>query len=246
MEECVFCLRNVLNEDDSLASRDDFYWYQCPAGHLLCGECYSRIGGALSPCPTCTIPLGYIRNRLAESIFRKSRAEDRAIYKKSETLHSQSREESCCQPPPEDNELASLLPHLFGDEVKEPKSPLSKSGGETAPQNDEHVKNCLTMIDLYERATEMRNGGRWEDAARAWADYIGHARHVLDLGLAAKKGIEMEMLKATAQDQSRKAAKKDIEMEMLKATAQDQSRQYKPPKSANTLFSGVHSRSQSP
>lgn len=41
---------------------------QCQRGHLQCAHCFALLGGPEALCPTCEVPLGDIRNRLAEAL----------------------------------------------------------------------------------------------------------------------------------------------------------------------------------
>jgi hypothetical protein len=50
-------------------SESGSYIYQCPAGHLLCSDCFNQIGGPRALCPTCARRLGNdFRNRPLEKI----------------------------------------------------------------------------------------------------------------------------------------------------------------------------------
>ena len=43
----------------------------CPCGTIFCTACYTQLGGAAAPCPTCTSPLGSSRNRGFERVRDK-------------------------------------------------------------------------------------------------------------------------------------------------------------------------------
>ncbi len=69
---CTGCLSNIFRKVETFEKIRSGKWFQCFDGHILCQECYDRLGGESAPCPTCKVPLGSIRNRLAEIICRKS------------------------------------------------------------------------------------------------------------------------------------------------------------------------------
>jgi hypothetical protein len=46
--------------------------WQCPEGHIFCAACYSKLGGAHAPCPTCATPLLSIRSRVLEKLRDRS------------------------------------------------------------------------------------------------------------------------------------------------------------------------------
>ena len=45
--------------------------WACPCGTIACAACYTQLGGAAAPCPTCTSPLGSSRNRGFERVRDK-------------------------------------------------------------------------------------------------------------------------------------------------------------------------------
>ena len=62
--DCIVCLRNAFEDNGS----SDQKWFQCSEGHLLCENCYLKLGGALGSCPVCNTTMGRIRNRIVEKI----------------------------------------------------------------------------------------------------------------------------------------------------------------------------------
>jgi hypothetical protein len=71
--------------------------FQCPEGHILCSPCFSLIGGADAPCPTCGLMIGKIRNRAVEK-YRASRLRpiaDVATVCKTRQSDAQSHGLSC-------------------------------------------------------------------------------------------------------------------------------------------------------
>ena len=58
--ECGTCLADLRSVTGPIR--------QCQRGHLQCAHCFALLGGPEALCPTCEIPLGDIRNRLAEAL----------------------------------------------------------------------------------------------------------------------------------------------------------------------------------
>ena len=61
--ECVVCMMNMVTDTSSENTR---IW-QCQEGHCYCDKCYHALGGAETPCSTCNVRMGNIRNRVLES-----------------------------------------------------------------------------------------------------------------------------------------------------------------------------------
>ena len=58
--ECGTCLADLRGVSGPIQ--------QCAQGHLQCSGCFAVLGGAAALCPSCQLPIGDIRNRLAESL----------------------------------------------------------------------------------------------------------------------------------------------------------------------------------
>jgi hypothetical protein len=83
---CAGCLTNLFRKLDTIEKPKNGKWFQCSEGHILCQECYDRLGGESAPCPCCKVPLGTIRNRLAEIICKKAHLFSKAGTESTESF----------------------------------------------------------------------------------------------------------------------------------------------------------------
>jgi hypothetical protein len=89
---CAGCLTNIFRKLENIEKQNNGKWFQCSDGHILCQECYDRLGGESAPCPCCKLPLGTIRNRLAEIMCRKAHFFSKAGIEASESFSDSWKE----------------------------------------------------------------------------------------------------------------------------------------------------------
>ena len=110
--ECVVCLKDVRTSAGAI--------WQCPEGHMFCCVCFERIGGAASPCPSCSTLLEHKMSALekqrdlrrAHHFRRATEAPDAAAQNAQPPVNGQAEQTTTVVTPVMSIQEQVLLLHL--------------------------------------------------------------------------------------------------------------------------------------
>jgi hypothetical protein len=115
----------------------------------LCSVCYSNVGGALSPCPTCTTRLGRIRSRVLERLRDKKMQRRNAAWQERGAGSHQGAEpegETANAAPRAQSKVADVSAHERAADVQMQERAANRPGADAALQVHLTVQSNIAAV----------------------------------------------------------------------------------------------------
>jgi len=115
----------------------------------LCSVCYANVGGALSPCPTCTTPLGSIRSRVLERLRdKKMQRRNAAWQERGAGSHkgAESAGETANAAPSAHSKVADVSAHERAADMQMQEKAANRSGADAALQVHLTIQSNIAAV----------------------------------------------------------------------------------------------------